>query len=61
MPDHKKMYLVLCDAVAEALDKMPRIVDNTYVRKRLVDGMQAAEDLYVDTDEQPETEKGTVS
>lgn len=49
MIDYKKMYIILCDAISESLDKMPPIIDNFYVHRRLTQALQDAEEVYVQT------------
>ena len=49
MTDYKKMYFLLCGAVAAALDEMQGKAELTEMFLHLKDAMNEAEDIYIET------------
>ncbi len=51
MPDYQKMYHILCDAAARALDALPETVSEEAARFILQQGLLEAEELYIRAEE----------
>lgn len=49
MADYRKMYMVLCKAVDDAIDPLERIPLALPVARRLRNALLEAEDIYIDT------------
>lgn len=47
MPDHEKMYAVLCAAASDALDALPETADNAAGREKLRAALEKAEEMYI--------------
>ena len=50
MADYLKMYYALCSGVSKVVDDMPEMNIFRPYRQRLIDLLQEAEDIYIDTD-----------
>ena len=55
MPDHAKMYAILCAAASEALDALPDTAENADGRHILQAALLAAEEMYISDPDSGET------
>ena len=55
MPDYKKMYAVLCEAVDDAIDPLEQIPSAKQIAKSLQNALLEAEEIYIDTTPYTET------
>ena len=49
MPDYKKMYIVLCNAIDRVIDPLEQIPSARPYAGYLKDALLTAEDIYIDT------------
>jgi len=53
MPNYEKLYLTLFNALTDAIESIDKANYGT-ARAILIDAQQKAEDIYIDSDEDPE-------
>lgn len=52
MADYQKMYYILCSAASKAMDTLPENPENSAGLFILKEALEAAEECYIETDEQ---------
>ena len=55
MADYQRMYALLCSEVSKALDSIPEAEPFLDLRRRLLDALEQAENIYIDTAEDDRT------
>ena len=49
MPDYRKMYMLLCKAVDDAIDPLNDIPEAAPIAQSLENALKAAEDVFIST------------
>ena len=50
MADYKKMYILLCTAIDDLLDRLLENEDTSDIGEKLRDALLKAEEIYIETD-----------
>ena len=50
MADYKKMYILLCSAIDDVLDRLLESADTAEIGQTLQDALLQAEEIYIDTE-----------
>ena len=61
MSDYQKMYYAVCAGVSNVVDEMPETAAFQKYRQRLIDILQEAEDIYIETADDTEEKEGYAS
>ncbi len=52
MPNHAKMYAILCSAISDALDLLPPLAENASARWKLEKALRTTEEMYIEESEE---------